>query len=366
MMSTVAFGGSIAKRFVEQAPLDFKLPSYFYWISFVDLLLFLPVWAVLGYTFEHIYPTLAAVEDRLPEYEAVPTNDDDAPKGSTNPTPAAQPGKPVTASLRATNRLLKSHGGWASNFRGFGYAILISILTMICAGFVGAIPVLGAHLGHLAGLVVLSPLSTTLTHVVITPPSAKAFFRRIPPLRKTYTATLLPTIFLWTSTHLSVMMPAALAGAIGLSFGRPGGDGDDDGVRFGDSILTGAEAAKMLCVAALAVALQAAFVVPAHALLARVKASLLPADEETIVPFDRSFGGLVAPEVVDGKGFATLGAALGSMSLASWRRIYLLRVKLFAVSVACHLLFALLVVVQVLIVRQACDKGDGEGGLKCY
>lgn len=361
MMSTVAFGGALAKRFAEQEPPNFKLPSFFYWISFVDLLLFLPVFIILAYTFGNIYPTLAAVEDPLSGYEALPMNDDDTPKDNSNPVPTAQPGKPVTASLRATNRLLRSLGGWFSNFRGLGYAFLISIMMFVCLAVVGAFPFLGVTGGLLVAFLGLSPLQTAWTHVVITPPSTKTFFSRVPPLRKTYVATWLPTVFLWAAAQLSMRIPAMLAKAIGLSLTEPGAPG-----RFRDTPPTGAEAAKGLCVAGVALGLQALLAIPAHTALTRVQASLLPADEDTIVPFDRSFGGRVEPEVVTGKGFATLGAALKSVSRASWLRIYLQRVKLFAVNVAVQVLFAVVVMLQVLIVRQACDNGDGSGGLKCY
>jgi hypothetical protein len=41
---------------------------------------------------------------------------------------------------------------------------------------------------------------------------------------------------------------------------------------------------------------------PAEVIFIRVAASMLPSDDEVIIPFDRSFGGRVTPEAVGGSG----------------------------------------------------------------
>ena len=43
-------------------------------------------------------------------------------------------------------------------------------------------------------------------------------------------------------------------------------------------------------------------IIPANVALKRVQASMLPEEDESIVPFDRTFGGKVIPEVVGGSG----------------------------------------------------------------
>ncbi|KXX83421.1 hypothetical protein MMYC01_200123 [Madurella mycetomatis] len=360
MLSTVTVGGALVKRFADgsgPAP-GGNLPTLAWYFFIGDALLFLPVLLIIGYTFNQIYPALAAVEDPLPAYEAVSMNDDDTRKDDDVPVITAQGGKPITSSVRATNRLLRSLGGWTSNFRGFGYAILVGFLTLTAMGIFSLIPFLPIRGAHLFALIALAPVSTTWTHFVITAPSAKSFFSRIPSARKTYIATALPIFALWASAHLAVILPALLGRLIGLSVvdltnpeQTPGG------------MPSGSDVGKALCVGGVSLALQALLVIPAFTALTRVQASLLPADEDTIVPFDRSFGGRVEPEVVSGKGFASIGAALRTVTLASWMRIYLQRVKLFAVAMVMYLVMGAIIVAQMLLVYKMCT---GDGSSKCF
>ncbi|KAK4157262.1 hypothetical protein C8A00DRAFT_29827 [Chaetomidium leptoderma] len=362
MFSTVTIGHSLAKRFTEDPP-QWKLPTTAYFLFLGDFLLFLPVLLIFGYTLQHVYPTLAAVEDPLPAYEALAMNDDGTPKADNDPIRTAQPGKPITSSIRATNRLIRSLGGWLSNFRGLGYSIVIGFFTLTALGVFSV--VLPVRIAHLLALIALAPLSTTWTHIVITAPTpGKSFFQRIPSPRKVYLATWLPTILLWAAAHVSALLPELLDHVIGLQLRDR-----INGGRFRDEPLHGSDIAKILAVVGLSVALQALLVIPSHAALTRVQASLLPADQDTLVPFDRSFAGRVEPEVVTGKGFATFGAAIKTIPVASWVRIYLLRVKVFAVGMGVYALMGVIVAGQLLLVRRMCDGGENEDGekvFKCY
>jgi hypothetical protein len=272
-------------------------------------------------------------------------NDDDTPKDDNDPVHPGQLGKPVTASIRATHRLLRSVGGWLSYFRGFGYAVAISVLTLVIV-----LPLqllVGIRGAHLFALYVLTPWSVTWTHVVITPKSNASFFRRLVPFRRAYVATWFPTLLFWGASHLSTLIPSLLARAMGLEL--------SNSLNYSPGP---SEAAKSLCVLAVSVALQALLVVPAHTILVRVQASLLPADQDTIVPFDRSFGGLVEPEVVTGKGFASCTAAWQTISWASWLRIYLLRLKVFAMSTAMYVVIIATVVLQVYLFSGKSENGQ--------
>ena len=115
-------------------------------------------------------------------------------------------------------------------------------------------------------------------------------------------------------------------------------------------IVSGVDLAKWLCVLGVSLALQMLLVIPTQTALARVQASLLPADEDPVVPFDRSFGGRVEPEVVSGKGFATFGAALKTVPAASWVRIYMLRLKIFGVNMAVFAAMGVVVLLETLVV----------------
>lgn len=280
-------------------------------------------------------------------------NDDNLPKDDNDPIRVtAEPGKPVTGSIRSINRLLRSYGGWRVPFRGLGYAVVIGILTVSTTGFIALAPFIPTRIAHLLTLIALAPLSTTWTHFIITPPAApgaprRSFFRRVPRAGKVYAATWFPTFLLWAAAHAAVVLPVALGRLIGLSLPTAGQPPAATVPNY-----DGADLGKLLCVAGVSVALQALLVIPAHAALTRVQASLLPADEDPVVPFDRSFGGRVEPEVVSGKGFATFGAALKTIPLASWGRIYLLRIKIFAVTVAAYLVMSVIVALELVAMKK--------------
>lgn len=299
------------------------------------------------------------MEDPLPAYDVLPMNDDGVPKDDNEPVRGAgHPGRPITSSLRATYRLLRSTGSWRASFRGLGYATVLAILTLVTVLFISLLPFVSVSIAHLITLIVVAPLATAWTHVVITAPGpSKSFFSRIPPIRKVYLATWFPTFLLWAAANASVLLPVLLSRVIGLNLRDPA---NPDQIRSEPP--RGSEIAKVVCVLGVSLALEALLVVPAHTALTRVQASLLPADEDTLVPFDRSFGGRVEPEVVSGRGFATFGAALKTVPVASWVRIYLLRVKVFFVSVAAYVALGLVVLLQALIVHQALGARKGEHG----
>jgi hypothetical protein len=306
----------------------------------------------IGYSLGYVYPTLAAVEDPLPAYDALSMNDDGMPKDDNEPVRTALPGKPITGSLRAINRLICSLGNWRSNFRGLGYGIVVAIIGGATTLFLSLPPFIPNSIAQLLALIIIAPLFTTWTHFVITAPPTTAgtgFFKRIPPFRKVYLATWFPTFLFWAAMHASVVLPTLLAHVIGLQeiidpSVQPGEPGQP-----GRKPMTGSDIAKVVCVLGVHLALNVLLVTPAHVALTRVQASLLPADQDTLVPFDRSFGGRVEPEVVSGKGFATFGAALKTVSSRSWLRIYLLDVKVFLVSMAAYIAMGAIVAVQVLL-----------------
>jgi hypothetical protein len=81
-----------------------------------------------------------------------------------------------------------------------------------------------------------------------------------------------------------------------------------------------------------------AFTLPAHVLLVRAQASLLPEADEPIVPFDRSFGGRVTPLAAGGPGYATLRDAWFSFPRAAWRRLLILYCKVALIIFASEFL----------------------------
>jgi hypothetical protein len=280
-------------------------------------------------------------------------NDDGTPKSDNDPVRTGrETGKPITSSLRATNRLLRSTGSWRANFRGLGYGLVLIMAMSLTMSLLSSTSIISMRFASLIAALLLAPLATAWTHVVIAAPAAqKTLLSRMRPLRTNYLATWFPTFLMWAATHAAMVLPMLLGRTIGLP--------DLSNPAREDPLET-SDLAKVLCVAGVSIALNFLLVIPAEAALSRVKASLLPADEDTIVPFDRSFAGRVEPEVVSGKGFATFGAAIKTIPVSGWVRIFLLRVKVFFVSLVVYTAVSAVVVAQLVLLGKQAKGKDGQ------
>jgi len=81
-------------------------------------------------------------------------------------------------------------------------------------------------------------------------------------------------------------------------------------------------------------------VLPATVTLTRIEASLLPEEEETIVPFDRTFGGRVVPTILGGTGCIGFIEAWRTFNWEARRRLVKLYVKTFLIMLAVSVLMA--------------------------
>lgn len=362
-----AFGGA-----EPDAPV-YELPGWAPLVIFINVAVFFPILLILSYTFQNVFPALAMVEDENPPpaYQPVPLMDGSEENahssvpGSANtkaPTIMNVDGscRPVTSSFRAINRLLRSHGGFAAYFRGFfclsAHNLATGLLQIILAGvFPGPLAAVGALVASLA----LVQLSTAWVHIIISTPSKLHFWRRLPPFRRTFDATARPVALFWLAIQITNLAPLLLAKVIGLQL--PEIDrvpGEPTTVP----VYEASDAWKTAIIAAVAIVSSLFLVVPAHVILVRVQASLLPEDEDTIVAFDRSFGGAVTPAIVDGKGYATIAQAWHTFRPSAWLRLIVLYVKTFIVNVAAMLAMGLVVAPQVYVVLQHSTIKDPKNG----
>ena len=81
-----------------------------------------------------------------------------------------------------------------------------------------------------------------------------------------------------------------------------------------------------------------------------MQASLLPPDEDTIIPFDRTYGGTLEPAVV-GRGYVSVGDALRTFPRASWVRVYVLHAKIFAAVLLAYAVMLAVFMPQALLFR---------------
>lgn len=308
------------------------------------------------YTFKHVYPTLAIVEDENPPaYEPVSLslNDDDArslPEPPTKPTDGRT--QPVTSSFRAINRLLRANGGFRANFRGLACFLAQGLFSSLLMGiFTGALSSRSTPIATLLASLTLVQYSTAWVHIVVSEVSPLHFWKRLPPFKRTFEATWKPVAVYWLANEVHRWVPDLVAMAIGLKVPsvdlREGIDLDPNHGADSVSVVW-----KTLVILVVSIAVTVLVVLPAQVVLVRVQASLLPPDQDAIIPFDRSFEGRVEPAVVGGRGHATMADAWATFSRTAWKRLVFLQLKIFAVVVTGAIAIALLIGPQVILILQ--------------
>jgi hypothetical protein len=262
--------------------------------------------------------------------------------------------KAVTSSLRATVRLLRANGGWRSAFRGLLCLLVQGVASGILVGiFASFMPRPFASVASLLASLALVQLSTAWVHIVMTPSSPRPFWRRLPRFRRAFDAAAKPVALFWLADELTGWIPLAVALALG--FRAPEW-------HMGNAKPTVPEPRegdvwRALVVFVVGVACQFLLRLPAHVVLVRVQASLLPVEDDAVVPFDRSFGGTVEPEVVGGKGYASIAEAWNTFGRPAWKRLILLYVKITLVGIAAYvLMFAVIAPQAVLIYKHSAVK----------
>lgn len=236
----------------------------------------------------------------------------------------------MTSSIRSINRLLYANGGWRSYFRGIGFFVVEGILTALLSGLFTL--VFGGFFTPIATLLatlVTVQISTAWVHIIMAP-SAKSNWSRLPSFKRAFDATWKPTCLYWLAFEVMRWSPRLLQIIFAVPF--PDFEGGEDGPHS----INWANFPMVRVIAMVLTYLLIVFWVhiPAFVVLVRVQASLLPGEDNPMMPFDRSFQGRVQPAVVDGKGYATITDAWTTYSRAAWRRLLVLSAKNFGIAVA--------------------------------
>ena len=239
-------------------------------------------------------PTAAIYEPLRSEHPDAPVCD--RKDGTTEPELIVVNKKPITTSLCNSMRHLKQRGGRLARFRGLSIFVVYHFVVFRAAELLAFATPIPLAVATVLSSVLFARLRTAWVHIVISEPSSKYWFRRLPTW-KSWKKVALPTAILVICQQITIALPAGLSVAFGLArFSDP--------QQFAD--MSDSER-KLLLVKGFAVLLLGIFcavaiVVPAQVTLTRVQASLISEEDETIVPFDRSFGGRVVPEIVGGSG----------------------------------------------------------------
>jgi hypothetical protein len=313
----------------------------------------------LDYLLNDVCMTLAMVE--APEV-VVPAPWSDKKDDNSEEAPRVQLNheRSITTSLRRTVAHLYRVGGVLALFRGIAVHVCIGIGIILTAMPVymlfkkshddavdaGLENTLSHQLGHFAFETILTiiageictSMSTAWVHIVISQPSLRIWWRRLPPFLPTLRATFVVVAYQnFSETFVNLLMPILLKHALGLH-GKP--PATTDSTLSSRNILL-ALIWLFVCV------LNQVVCVPFHVAVTRIQASLLPEEEETIVSFDRSFGtsgsnGLRPGLLAESRGALSFREAWRSVTWSEMRRIWIFSSKILAVQICVNGMFWLI------------------------
>ncbi|KAJ7230300.1 hypothetical protein GGX14DRAFT_410405 [Mycena pura] len=308
--------------------------------------------ASIHYTLGHVVASLAmiespssvaVVEQKLPAYTddepLIPSEADavfDVEISVVNR-------KPITASVCATMRHLRSVGGFFARWRGLGVRILYGFAEALVGAFLwhtvgrlmfGPNNLFGSMVLSIATSLILVRVHMLWTHAMIAHQATTSLRRRLVP-RAQCKPLLLPTLAVAAAQHATVLVPLGVAHLLGLP--NMSEDAALAALRDADPAALALLALRLLAVPAAAALVAFFALLPATVARTRIEAVLLPADAQPVVPFDRA--ALV--------GSIDLAAPRASRALfvAAWRsvdrpaRVRLL--KLYAKMLAAQLAVAL-------------------------
>lgn len=307
--------------------------------SFIAMVVFL---SAVEYTLKDVVATLCMVETPSAAI-TVSTPAEPASKDEKEgllesaPTTTLVHAKPLTSSIRATIAHIVAHGGRLARFRGFRYHVIWAIGLSVAANLFSqmiphVVPGRAILITAAAGAVTAN-LHAAWTHKVVSMPSDTSFWQRVPS-RSNWKALALPAAVYNAMPYLSLYIVQGVAQLFGLS----------DLHERNPRDMSGAEAASIIsrsiAVLVIGVACTLFLCLPAIVTMVRVEASLLPEDDDTIVPFDRTFAGKVVPKVLSGTGCIGFLDAWRSFGWEARRRLIKLYFKIFFIIAGLMLVMA--------------------------
>lgn len=289
---------------------------------------------------------LAAVEDSHPNTYIRLGNED--PNNSYDPNDhdveAASTIKPITSGLRSTIKDLRARGGIWSCFRGFrmylvftGGDIGISFLFTAITTPISVASFIRLSFGHFVGSMLLATWQMAWIHLLIADKSPRNYTRRMLGFQNW------PKIAPAAAVY-NILMCAAfslLTAAANLASWTVTSVSADSGYKqvLGSLVVNILPAVFSLLIS-----------VPARGIFTRVAASMLPEEDDPIVPFDRLFGGKVKPETTGGSGKLSLMDAWTTFEWAARFRYVKIILKSLAIEVALGVVGILLVMGELALI----------------
>ena len=249
--------------------------------------------------------------------------------------------KPITAKMRTALKHLTAQGGRWARFRGLHvWLIYGGIHSLIVNLFTGGAshPLVRPFVAVITSIA-LCRLHMTWTHIVISAPSTKHWWQRIPSI-KAGKNVIIPTAIFTIAAEASIYVPGSLLVSAHEVL-RARAAKSDSPVETQKLA-----AAALLIIGLIALAIVFLIVIPANVTLKRVEASMLPEEDEAIVPFDRTFAGKVKPEILGGNGAVGMLDAWKTFDRSARIRLIKLYAKIFAIQTATVVMFFFVVITE--------------------
>ncbi|KAI9762897.1 MAG: hypothetical protein M1840_001130 [Geoglossum simile] len=314
------------------------------------VVVFVISWSLVSYVYGQVIATLAAVEDPSATAYIIDAGSDNPKEPLLEKTGVdhrAEPelhlvrNRPITSSFRTTLHYLRAQDGWTGPFRGAAVHFVYCVVVAFVIGLLSWLP----SPFTIIAVLLCARLDLAWNNIVISKDSPKCWYRRMPTL-KSWLKVLPATAVYAVADKLAIALPAQLARMNGLqrltdNIGKIPADGEQIRAVMHTICRSG------FAVFLVSVAINVLILIPARVTLTRVQASLLPEDEEVIVPFDRSFGGKVVPESLGGHGVVGILDAWKSFGYSSRIRLLKVYVKVWAIQIALFTLFGIALLAEV-------------------
>jgi hypothetical protein len=245
--------------------------------------------------------------------------------------------RPITAKIQTTMMHLRAKAGYWSRFRGMSLFLIYSFARSTIIHFLMASTVFPygprRFVAHFIAEVFLCRFEMTWVHIAISEPSKLPWYKRVPRGWKPFKNIVPAAALKSAATQLVVALSAIYACHSKL---RNSHANTVDGISPEDARAILLDAMIILVIY---VNMALLIEIPATVTFVRVAASMLPEHDEAIVPFDRSFGGKVVPEIVGGSGKIGLMDAWRTFDRSSRMRLLKLIAKVVAIQIAVTFLF---------------------------
>lgn len=310
-----------------------QVPTWGAVLLFVTLFISFVFVSLTSYMLKELVTALCMVESPVAAITISPSvhesGDRDEKEGllESGPTITLVHQKAITSTIRGTIRHLVANGGRWARFRGlryhFLYAFCFSAVANITSGLLPRMPGKVLFIAAISGALCAN-VHAAWTHKVISMPNDKRPWQRIPS-RTHWKLLCLPAAIETTMPYAIVYLTCGVAMILGLHNIR------EQHISEHDCSAWMSIAIRVIVTIVFAVLCTLFLWIPAIVTRVRIEASILPDDEDTIIPFDRTFGGKVVSRLLGGDGVVDYLDAWRSFNWEARRRLLGLYLKSFLI-----------------------------------